>query len=84
MTQTLSPLDGRYREQIAPLLDYFSEQALNRARLQVEVEWLILLCNGFASGVGGDNTAGGGGDSAGGDGSSAKGGGNSTALVPGA
>jgi len=47
MTQTLSPLDGRYSAQVAPLLDYFSEQALNRARLQVEIEWLILLCNGL-------------------------------------
>jgi len=48
MTQTLSPLDGRYRKQVAPLLEFFSEDALNRARLLVEVEWLILLCNGAA------------------------------------
>jgi len=47
MTQTLSPLDGRYQKQVAPLLEFFSEAALNRARLQVEVEWLILLCNGI-------------------------------------
>ena len=42
----LSPLDGRYRAAVAPLLPYFSEQALNRARLQVEVDWLIALCGG--------------------------------------
>lgn len=37
----LSPLDGRYRKQTAPLASYLSEAALNRARLFVEVEWLI-------------------------------------------
>lgn len=40
---TLSPLDGRYAGATAPLLDYFSEAALNRARLLVEVEWFIYL-----------------------------------------
>ncbi|MFT0761919.1 adenylosuccinate lyase [Actinomyces sp. F1_1611] len=39
--EALSPLDGRYREQTAPLATYLSEAALNRARLHVEVEWLI-------------------------------------------
>ncbi|MDR0365792.1 MAG: adenylosuccinate lyase, partial [Bifidobacteriaceae bacterium] len=39
----LGPLDGRYAAQTAPLLDYFSEPALNRARLVVEVEWIIQL-----------------------------------------
>jgi adenylosuccinate lyase len=48
--QPLSPLDGRYRETTAPLADYFSEAALNRMRVRVEIEWLILLC---ASGVAG-------------------------------
>ena len=43
----LSPLDGRYAAQVAPLLAYFSEAALNRARLVVETEWLIALCNGL-------------------------------------
>lgn len=42
--QPLSPLDGRYRETTAPLADYFSEAALNRMRVRVEIEWLILLC----------------------------------------
>lgn len=39
----LTPLDGRYRAQSAPLLDWLSEPALNRMRLHVEVEWLIHL-----------------------------------------
>jgi adenylosuccinate lyase len=48
--QPLSPLDGRYREATAPLAEFFSEAALNRARVKVEIEWLILLC---AEGVAG-------------------------------
>ncbi|MBR5950797.1 MAG: adenylosuccinate lyase [Actinomycetaceae bacterium] len=39
----LGPLDGRYRSVAAPLIDYLSEAALNRARVRVEVEWLIYL-----------------------------------------
>ncbi len=39
----LGPLDGRYRGVVAPLVDWFSEAALNRARLFVEIEWLIWL-----------------------------------------
>ena len=39
----LGPLDGRYRGVVAPLVDHLSEPALNRARLHVEVEWLIHL-----------------------------------------
>jgi adenylosuccinate lyase len=39
----LSPLDGRYGEVTAPLRDVFSEFAFMRARLRVEVEWLIRL-----------------------------------------
>ncbi|MDR2722661.1 MAG: adenylosuccinate lyase [Cellulomonadaceae bacterium] len=44
---TLGPLDGRYRSAVAPLVDHLSEAALNRARIVVEVEWLIALCNGL-------------------------------------
>ncbi|MFT4219677.1 MAG: adenylosuccinate lyase [Microbacterium sp.] len=43
--QPLSPLDGRYRAAVAPLADYLSEAGLNRARVEVEVEWLIALTN---------------------------------------
>ena len=39
----LGPLDGRYRSVTAPLVNHLSEAALNRARLEVEVEWLIYL-----------------------------------------
>ncbi len=41
--QPLSPLDGRYRSAVVGLGDYLSEAGLNRARVQVEVEWLIYL-----------------------------------------
>lgn len=39
----LGALDGRYRGAVSPLVDWFSEAALNRARLFVEIEWLIWL-----------------------------------------
>lgn len=42
---SLSPLDGRYAAKIAPLTPYFSEDGLFRYRVQVEVEWVIFLCN---------------------------------------
>ncbi|ASK65339.1 adenylosuccinate lyase [Brachybacterium avium] len=42
----LTPLDGRYRAQVAPLADHLSEAALNRSRLVVETEWMIHLLDG--------------------------------------
>ena len=45
----LSPLDGRYQTQTSPLVEYLSEPALNRERIRVEVEWMILLANGYAA-----------------------------------
>lgn len=39
----LSPLDGRYRSKVEPLAAYFSEFALMKHRLLVEVEWFIAL-----------------------------------------
>ena len=42
----LGPLDGRYRPAVAPLVDHLSEAALNRARITVEVEWLVHLSRG--------------------------------------
>ena len=39
----LSPLDGRYARAADPLRTYFSEQALIRARVRVELEWLQAL-----------------------------------------
>jgi adenylosuccinate lyase len=44
--QPLSPLDGRYRPAVSSLADYLSEAGLNRARVEVEVEWLIALTDG--------------------------------------
>ncbi|MBB5633086.1 adenylosuccinate lyase [Cryobacterium mesophilum] len=41
--QPLSPLDGRYREAVAELGEHLSEAALNRARVNVEIEWLLFL-----------------------------------------
>jgi len=39
----LSPLDGRYGAKVAPLARIFSEYGLIRARVQIEVAWLIAL-----------------------------------------
>ncbi|MEI8309008.1 MAG: adenylosuccinate lyase [Chloroflexales bacterium] len=39
----LSPLDGRYRNDVSALVSYFSEAALFRYRVRVEVEYLIFL-----------------------------------------
>jgi len=41
--QPLSPLDGRYRAAVSGLGEHLSEAGLNRARVKVEVEWLIFL-----------------------------------------
>ena len=40
----ISPIDGRYRGKTQPLADYFSEYALIRYRLRVEIEYFIALC----------------------------------------
>lgn len=40
----VSPIDGRYRSKTAPLADYFSEEALIKYRVLVEVEYFIALC----------------------------------------
>ena len=40
----ISPVDGRYRKAVDRLGDYFSEAALIKYRLQVEVEYFIALC----------------------------------------
>ncbi len=41
--QPLSPLDGRYATAVSGLSEHLSEAALNRARVRVEVEWLLFL-----------------------------------------
>jgi adenylosuccinate lyase len=47
----LSPLDGRYAAKTKPLQEHFSEFALMRERVAVEVEWLLALAAdaGFAA-----------------------------------
>ena len=40
----ISPIDGRYREKTEPLGEYFSEYALVRYRVRVEIEYFIALC----------------------------------------
>jgi adenylosuccinate lyase len=41
--QPISPLDGRYRAAVTELGEHLSEAGLNRARVRVEVEWLLYL-----------------------------------------
>lgn len=41
--ESISPIDGRYRSQISELADYFSERALMRYRVQIEVLYFMAL-----------------------------------------
>jgi adenylosuccinate lyase len=41
----ISPIDGRYRKVTEPLAAYFSESAIIRYRILVEVEYFIALCS---------------------------------------
>ncbi len=43
MIQALSPLDGRYAAATEPLRAFFSEAALIKFRVHVEIEWLLML-----------------------------------------
>lgn len=45
MLNAVSPIDGRYQRQTAALADYFSEYALIRYRVFVEIQYFIALCN---------------------------------------
>ncbi len=40
----ISPIDGRYRNKVANLAPFFSEEALIKYRVQVEIEYFIALC----------------------------------------
>ena len=40
----ISPIDGRYRGKTEPLSEFFSEYALVRYRVRVEIEYFIALC----------------------------------------
>ena len=39
----LSPIDGRYAARTASLREYFSEYALIRERIRIEIAWLLFL-----------------------------------------
>lgn len=47
----ISPIDGRYRGKVDTLAAYFSEGALIRYRVRVEVEYFIALCGKLNIGV---------------------------------
>jgi adenylosuccinate lyase len=40
----ISPIDGRYRGKVEILENYYSEYALIRYRVKVEIEYFIALC----------------------------------------
>ena len=40
----VSPIDGRYRSKTQELASYYSEYALIRYRIRVEIEYFISLC----------------------------------------
>ncbi|WP_372769195.1 adenylosuccinate lyase [Lutibacter sp.] len=40
----ISPIDGRYRNKVKPLALFFSEEALIKYRVKVEIEYFIALC----------------------------------------
>ena len=42
---SITPIDGRYESQTKSLANYFSEFALIRTRVEVEIEWLLLISN---------------------------------------
>lgn len=41
--QAISPIDGRYKNKVLPLISYFSEEALMKYRVRVEIEYFIAL-----------------------------------------
>ena len=42
---SISPIDGRYKNKIKELENYFSEFALIKTRVEVEIRWLLFLLN---------------------------------------
>jgi len=44
MITAISPIDGRYASKVSELTECFSEYALLKNRVKVEVMWLIALC----------------------------------------
>ncbi len=44
MITDISPIDGRYASKVTPLTECFSEYALLKNRVKVEIMWLLALC----------------------------------------
>lgn len=42
--QAISPIDGRYASKTKDLVSYFSEEALIKYRIKIEIEYFIALC----------------------------------------
>jgi len=40
----ISPIDGRYRSKVVALAPFFSEEALIKYRVKIEIEYFIALC----------------------------------------
>jgi adenylosuccinate lyase len=47
MLDTISPIDGRYEKDTRELKLFFSEEALIKYRIKIEIEYLIALCSVF-------------------------------------
>ena len=57
MNVPLTPLDGRYKSKIEPLVAFLSESALIKHRLFVEIAWLKYLCEQIRKPIDGEITA---------------------------
>lgn len=53
----ISPADGRYHGETAPLADWFSERALIRCRIEIEIAWLKTIAPLFDFAAGADEAA---------------------------
>lgn len=45
MITAISPIDGRYNQKVNELIDYFSEAALIKYRIFIEIEYFVRLCD---------------------------------------
>ena len=43
--KSISPIDGRYRNKTSGFSDYFSEYALIKYRVYIEIKYFLELCN---------------------------------------
>lgn len=49
--ETISPLDGRYREKVRHLADYFSEEAMIRRKTEIEIDYFLALAEQLKLGL---------------------------------